>query len=234
MRRGDRTEQPQPPVRVLKPETAITMRQMMEGVVLHGTGSKARLEGYTSGGKTGSAQIFDTAIGHFTHSYNASFMGFAPVTNPAIVVVVTLNGTHGSSGFGGAVAAPVFRIVATEALRVLDVPKDLPDAPPAKTQVASNKEDVNDLAISDLSENPNVLDDEDDAAKTLVAGAMGPQSPGPKVPNFQGKSMRAVLAEAAEMGVTVLPDGSGVARLQTPPPGSPLRQGERIKVVFAR
>ena len=41
------------PVRVIKPETAITMRQMMEGVVLHGTGTAARLDGYTVGGKTG-------------------------------------------------------------------------------------------------------------------------------------------------------------------------------------
>ena len=58
---------------------------------------KARLEGYSVGGKTGSAQIFDFATHHYTHTYNGSFMGFAPVTNPAIVVVVTLNGTHGAA-----------------------------------------------------------------------------------------------------------------------------------------
>ena len=61
LKRGDRTEPVAPPVRILKPETAITMRQMMEGVVLIGTGSRARLAGYSSGGKTGSAQIFDYA-----------------------------------------------------------------------------------------------------------------------------------------------------------------------------
>ena len=59
----------EPPVRILKPETAITMRQLMEGVVLRGTGRQCcRLEGYTSGGKTGSAQIFDRATKHIhTH-----------------------------------------------------------------------------------------------------------------------------------------------------------------------
>ena len=94
------------PHRILKPETAITMRKMMEGVVLVGTGRRyANLQGYSSAGKTGSAQIFDYATGHYTHSYNASFMGFAPVANPAIVVVVTVNGTHGgSAGYGGPVA----------------------------------------------------------------------------------------------------------------------------------
>ncbi len=101
---------------------------MMEGVVLYGTGRLvAKLQGYTSGGKTGSAQIFDTATHHYSHSYNGSFMGFAPVTNPSIVVVATVNGTHGTSGFGGPTAGPVFRAVTTEALRLLDVPKDLPE-----------------------------------------------------------------------------------------------------------
>ena len=80
------------------------MRQMMEGVVLPGgTGTAARLEGYSVGGKTGSAQIFDMATRTYSHNnYNGSFLGFAPLTNPAIVVVVTLNGTHGTAGFGGA------------------------------------------------------------------------------------------------------------------------------------
>ena len=89
LKKGDQVVPPARPVRVVKPETAITMRQMMEGVVLHGTGSRAKVAGYTVGGKTGSAQIFDRAIHHYTHTYNGSFMGIAPVTNPAIVVVVT-------------------------------------------------------------------------------------------------------------------------------------------------
>ena len=53
-------------------------------------------------------------------------------------------------------------------------------------------------------------------------------------PDFRGMTMRAVLAEAAEKGLTILPDGSGVARLQDPPPGAALHPGERIRVQFAR
>ncbi len=133
LKQGDTPTPTDPPKRILKPQTAITMRQMMEGVVIspHGTAHRsARLAGYTSGGKTGTAQIFDLEAHHYTHEYNASFMGFAPVTNPAFIVVVTLNGTAGNAGMGGAAAAPVFKEVATEALRVLDVPKDLPEASP--------------------------------------------------------------------------------------------------------
>jgi cell division protein FtsI (penicillin-binding protein 3) len=120
---------PEKGVSAIAGETAVTMRQMMEGVVLHGTAKGlANLRGYTSGGKTGSAQIFDLKGHVYTHSYNASFLGFAPVANPRIVIAVTLNGTTGgSAGYGGPVAAPVFREVAMAALRILDVPKDVPD-----------------------------------------------------------------------------------------------------------
>ena len=132
----------EPPVRILRPETAITMRQMMEGVVLRGTGrGLANLKGYTSGGKTGSAQIYDAKAHVYTHNYNASFLGFAPVANPQIVIAVTLNHTSGgSAGYGGPVAAPVFREVAMDALRMLDVPKDLPegDLSCAQREVASS------------------------------------------------------------------------------------------------
>jgi cell division protein FtsI (penicillin-binding protein 3) len=215
------------PVRIVKPDTAITMRQMMEGVVLPGgTGyPKARLEGYSVGGKTGSAQIYDVASRHYTHTYNGSFMGFAPLTNPAIVVVVTLNGTHGTAGFGGQAAAPVFHAVATEALRVMDVPRDLPDQTPP-VQLAK-KPEVDDLSIADIgSDQPNILEEGDEDGETAPAG--------PRVPNFRGMTMRAVLATAASQGLTIVPGGSGVARMQSPPPGSLLHEGERIRVQFVR
>src|SRR6202453_127773 len=130
------------PVRVLRPETAITMRSMMEGVVIkpYGTGHKyARLIGYTSAGKTGTAQIYDNRIHQYTHLYNASFMGFAPVTNPRIVIVVTINGTEGTVGYGGPTSAPVFRAVAAAGLRVMDVPKDLPEMLPENSAPADEK-----------------------------------------------------------------------------------------------
>ncbi len=232
LKKGDQVIPPKPPVRILKPETAITMRSMMEGVVVlpYGTGRRAKLAGYTVAGKTGSAQIFDFATRHYTHSYNGSFVGFSPLNNPAIVMVVTLNGTHGSAGFGGAASAPVFHQIATEAMRVLEVPKDLPDEE-SPTLVTRNVS-VDDLAITDAAPGEtNILEDEDDDDQPA---APQPEIPGPKVPDFRGMSLRAALAEAAAKGLTILPDGSGVARVQSPPAGSPLREGERIRVQFAR
>jgi cell division protein FtsI (penicillin-binding protein 3) len=231
LKQGDIPTPTDPPKRILKPETAITMRQMMEGVVIspHGTAHRnARLAGYTSGGKTGTAQIFDLKGHHYTHEYNASFMGFAPVTNPAFIIVVTLNNTVGDAGMGGAAAAPVFKAVATEALRVLDVPKDLPEtsleASPQPEE--TSPDDTYDLAIADLgSSEPNVMEE--------LAGQAAAES-GPKVPNFRGKTMRAVAEEATAMRLPVLLNGSGIARGQAPPAGSVLHDGERVRVIFAR
>ena len=99
---------------------------MMESVVLRGTGTKARLDGYTTGGKTGTAQIVDLKTHTYTHLYNASFMGFSPVNNPRLVAVVTVNGTSGAAGYGGEASGPVFKQVAATALRIRDVPPDMP------------------------------------------------------------------------------------------------------------
>ncbi|MEJ7609340.1 MAG: penicillin-binding protein 2, partial [Bryobacteraceae bacterium] len=186
------------PERVLRPQVANTMRLMMERVVLEGTGKRARLDGYTSGGKTGSAQIYDAKARIYTHRYNGSYMGFAPINNPAIVVVITLNETpSGDRGFGGRVAAPVFREVATAALRLLEVQRDLPDElSPLQLDPSG---DENDLAIAGLSVPPG--EDEDGPSQAEAPPRfIGPELPpqlvgnGPKVPDFHGKSKRDVLS----------------------------------------
>jgi cell division protein FtsI (penicillin-binding protein 3) len=209
---------------VIRPETAITMRQMMEGVVLPGgTGTAARLDGYTAGGKTGSAQIFDQTCKCYTHRYNASFAGFAPLAKPAVVVVVTING---AAVYGGLVAAPVFREVANTALRLLNIPKDLPESPPPRkdTQV-----EVNDLAIAGLgSPDPQLTEPE------LPGRGESLEVWGPKVPDFYGKTLQAVLQESARLGVPVDVTGRGIVRAQAPAAGGILPHGKRVQVQFAR
>jgi len=256
LRRGDKLEPTEPPVRVLKPETVMTMRMMMEGVVLRGTAHlTARLDGYTSAGKTGTAQIFDTKTHHYTHLYNASFMGFTPVTNPRLVILVTVNGTAGDAGMGAAAAAPVFKTIATEALRMLDVPKDIPQELVAATKPAKPEKPVDDdVSIADLG-GPSIMD-EDPSVKQLLADQMRPPAhadedqdeippapatapapvlfAGPVVPDFRGKSLRDVMETASSDGIEVMIEGSGLARAQLPLPGQPLRRGERIRIVFAR
>ncbi len=205
---------------VLSPETVVQMRKMMEHVVLTGTGKSAKIRGYSVGGKTGSAQIYDFKAKAYTHKYHASFMGFTPVNDPRIVTVITLNG---SSKYGGVVAAPVFSDVTAAALRILNIPKDLPDdsrSDPIKGEA------LNDAPFALLSEEKPVEEVEnstDQVTKsTLVA------------PNYMGLTLRAVLEAASEKGFRIDPSGSGLVRSQLPAPGEPVSYGQKIKLRFGR
>ena len=111
--------------RVISTLAAAQMREMMEGIVLYGTGKNAQLNGYSSAGKTGTAQKIDP----ITHLYNkdlhiGSFAGFAPVNNPAIAVAVIIDSPKGQY-YGSDVAAPVFAEVAQQVLEYLGVPHDI-------------------------------------------------------------------------------------------------------------
>jgi cell division protein FtsI (penicillin-binding protein 3) len=227
-----------PPVRVLKPETAATMRAMMQRVVMPGgTAAQLHLVGYSLAGKTGTAQIFDYAHRVYTHRYNASFMGFAPVNDPAILIVVSVSGTTGEAGFGAWAAGPAFQTIATSALRLLDVPRDVPEevealeqkelAEKAKRQGVHEARDVDDDALADLAPAP----EDNESTSADVAGDSGVVA---KVPDFTGKTVQDVMEEAAQSGVQVDLLGDGLARAQQPSPGSVLPAGGHVRVRFAR
>ena len=127
---GEDLPDPLPPGahRVISQMTAAQMRKMMAGVVLYGSGKPAQLNGYSAGGKTGTAQKIDPR----THLYSktmhiASFVGIAPVNNPVISIAVIIdNPQKGPSYYGTAVSAPVFAEVAQNVLEYLGVPHDTP------------------------------------------------------------------------------------------------------------
>jgi cell division protein FtsI (penicillin-binding protein 3) len=140
---------PQNEHRVISAYTAAEMRQMMRAVVLHGTGRKAQLEGYTSAGKTGTAQKVDPATGAYSRTkYVGSFAGFAPINNPAITVAVILDSAVGLHQ-GGQVAAPVFQRVAQQVLEYLHVPHDM--ELPASHQVWLAQQRVKDSDLDETS-----------------------------------------------------------------------------------
>jgi cell division protein FtsI (penicillin-binding protein 3) len=131
--------------RVISSLTAAEMRQMMQGVVLHGTGTKARLIGYSSAGKTGTAQKVDPATHAYSHTkYVATFAGFAPVNNPAITVAVVLDSAVGLHQ-GGQVSAPVFTRITQQVLEYLHTPHDLEIAPSRQALLAQAKANEKDL-----------------------------------------------------------------------------------------
>ena len=274
--------------RVISAMTAAQMRQMMRGVVLHGTGRKAVLEGYTAAGKTGTAQKVDPATGGYSRTkYVGSFAGFAPINNPAVTVAVILDSAVGLHQ-GGQVAAPVFQRVTQQVLEYLHVPHDMQLPPNRQVWLAQNKVKDSDLDesspdhlgsslevadIGPLDSAPRVPAVSQQAPKpsaaqggvvpaALRAKETAPQAPsavslpanitdpaksasnetvvldveqgGIEVPSFIGKSVRNALELAEDSGLELNLVGSGIAREQSPAPGSHVTAGSRVVVKFGR
>lgn len=107
---------------VLSPQTAREIVSILEKAVLEGTGREAMVKGYSAAGKTGTTQIYDPALKCFsTTRHIASFVGFAPIENPQISIIVVLNEPKTDEYYGGQVAAPVFREIVKRALRYLEI-----------------------------------------------------------------------------------------------------------------
>jgi cell division protein FtsI (penicillin-binding protein 3) len=228
--------------RVIRPETAATMRRLMEGVILNGTGRLARLDGWTAAGKTGSAQKIDPATGRYSRTQLiASFTGFAPINDPAVTILVSLDSPVGQHE-GGEVAAPVFKRIAEQVLGYLDVPRDVPLNPKLLEAEYHGKGvkgtgTLEDLSPADLSSQP---DTPEFTAKTpapaqelpgvTVALAEGGDTP---VPDFTGKTMREVTELCLRDELDPVLIGSGLAVDQSPTPGSKVRRGAKISVRFA-
>ncbi len=111
-----------PPAQVISPQTAEKLIDILERVVLEGTGTAAALKGYSVAGKTGTSQIFDPVDKKYSLSrHTASFVGFVPSDKPALSIIVVLFDPGNDAYYGGQVAAPVFREVARAALRILGI-----------------------------------------------------------------------------------------------------------------
>ena len=107
--------------RALSEDTTANLLLMLETVVEQSV-SRARVKGYRVGGKTGTAEIFSDDYSGNVH--NAFFVGIAPISNPRIVTVVVVNEPRGKEYFGGQVAAPIFSLIVSGALRIMGIPPD--------------------------------------------------------------------------------------------------------------
>jgi cell division protein FtsI (penicillin-binding protein 3) len=148
--------------RVVSEMTSAKMRMMMQGIVTEGTGKLAALNGYSSAGKTGTAQKIDVATHTYSHTkLVASFAGFAPVSNPAISIAVVIDTpTAGGEAahYGGAASAPVFADVAQQVLEYLGVPHDQPLKTKKELQIAQ-KEAVDDSPADSTADLSAMFDD---------------------------------------------------------------------------
>lgn len=233
--------QPQPEQhRVIGSDVAIALRGMLEGVTLRGTAKAAQLDGYSAAGKTGTAQKIDPKTRAYSSTkFVASFVGFAPVSNPQVAIIVVIDEPAGAY-HGGDVAAPIFREVAEQILPILGVMPDIEtkSAPDLVAQVDENPERAEKLREEEARAEqerratmPTV--DSNGVRGGEVVYAVGTRR-AMLMPDLRGRSVRDVARTAAQLGLQFEARGEGRALKQTPAAGSEVNTGQTIYVDFGR
>jgi len=190
--------------RPISATTAAIVTEMLRGVVDGGTATKAKLNGISVAGKTGTAQKVDGTTGRYhPRDRISSFIGFFPADAPRFVMLVLIDTPRRGTSYGGLVAAPVFQRVADYAvdkagLRVAPPPIVDPLPPALHAQLAS-------WAPSDTTRG---------------------------MPSFLGLSLREALVQAARAGWDVEVEGSGYVAAQDPPAGADAIQGRQLKLTL--
>ncbi|HLA11312.1 MAG TPA: penicillin-binding protein [Pyrinomonadaceae bacterium] len=222
--------------RVVNETTASALRGMLEGVTLNGTAKQAQLDGYTAAGKTGTAQKIDPKTRAYSHTKHiASFVGFAPVSNPSVVIVVVID-EPGGAYHGGQIAAPVFREIAEQILPDLGVAPDTDFKTPleliaseAGTQTAPAAPVQREAAVEENF--PKVAGRDGKGGDVVYANA---GMRGLLMPNLQGRSVRDVARACQQLGLKLEAKGEGFAFRQSVSPGAEVQPGQIVHVEFAR
>ena len=209
---GKRTPVPHKMIRrTVSAGTAALLTEIMEQVVERGTGTRAKVSGFTAAGKTGTSQkVIDGR--YSTSEYNASFVGFIPSREPAFAIVVVIDSPHGKNlYYGGSVAAPIFQRIAAAALRHQGIPPSIDRAPPV---LAARREDFREQPTAGPAERPAIV--------TLAGRATGSAV---VFPDLRGLGARDALRVLARLGMTARLQGGGVVVEQDPAAGSPIERG---------
>lgn len=203
--------------RAIEPDTAAMLTTMMEGVVDRGTATAAKIDGYPSAGKTGTAhRIVD---GRYSQTdYNASFVGFVPSRRPVYTILVVIDTPRAGTYYGGTVSAPIYKRIAEAALQYAGVPSPVHPAPP-------------------------VLVPSQPAAPSLAPGIKMVKyvsTPAPVVgtpalmPDLRGVSSRQALRDITGVGLAARVSGSGVVVRQFPEAGTPVEPGGWASIELQR
>lgn len=232
----------------VSPQTAAAVSELLRSVVVNGNGNRAEISGYFVAGKTGTAEVPE--VGGYGDDIIASFVGFAPVDDPALAILVILYKPKVESAFGGVLAAPVFKEIMEESLEYLGI---------KRRQEAKQR--------SPLATVPNVINlgRQEAQAKLVQAGffwtmegegtVVTHQTPSPgvrvpaqttvqlffdrsaelddvEVPSVVGLSMLDAADKLASAGLRIKVVGSGIAAQQLPSAGTVVPKGSLVEVQF--
>ncbi len=239
--------------RVIKPETARTVRQMMVEVTKDGgTASTVVVPGFEIAGKTGTAQKIDPVTKAYSHElYVASFVGLVPAEKPEVAIYVLVDEPKGSI-YGGTVAAPAFTEIAAAALAAREVyPKEAADreaflasfskAPAARSPdaISTSPESEKWLESNKIEGVPTDEGGLEVALSAQAQALLGVEEPEPRpvegsgasrAPNFVGLGVMEVLNRSADVRCDPVVHGTGRVVRQKPAHGAPLSPGSSCEV----
>jgi cell division protein FtsI (penicillin-binding protein 3) len=247
---------PVPGHRIISERSANLLKQFLTDVVARGTGKPAQLAGYSSAGKTGTAQKIDPSGAYSKSHYVASFVGFAPIGRPAVTILVAIDSPVGAI-YGTEVAAPVFKSIAEQTLGYMNVPQDIPSP---WLQTSSRKPaGIRGRKLGDLAGNPPKGSEHLQVATPPVQTASFSRIEPPRVsthrepeaagtpptvvldngprvtvPDFSGMAARRVAQECQKLGLELRLLGSGLAVEQNLPAYSQVPPGTRLVVKLSR
>jgi cell division protein FtsI (penicillin-binding protein 3) len=204
--------------RTISPDTAAELTLMMEAVVERGTARTAQIPGYTVAGKTGTAAKLVNRR-YSKSDYNASFVGFVPSRQPALVIIVVIDTPRARGYYGGTVAGPIFKRIAEASLLHLGIGPTI-DAPPP-VLVSRHAGEAAPVASRPVADVPTV----DAALVSLQVGVM---------PDLRGYSARDALRALTRVGATAQLVGHGFVVAQSPDPGQVLEGGHGVLTLERR
>ncbi len=238
--------------RILSVQTAQEMRRMLRSVVDKGTGKEARVNGFTTAGKTGTSKKVDRKTGRYSESrYSATFAGFAPVARtPEIAVVVVMDEPPFGRHHGGQAAAPVFREVVETILPMLGIAPDAPalanDAQVARTTIPEEADPFDGPSSEAVAAERRLAES---GASTAMASPAAPAptpvstasvttvvsgADSPRMPDLRGQGLRSALQKCAELGIRLDATGFGVVATQSLAPGTPVGPGSVCQVKMSQ
>jgi stage V sporulation protein D (sporulation-specific penicillin-binding protein) len=245
---------------VIAPETAQQMRNILEKVVSEGGAMKAAVPGYRFAGKTGTAQKASETGGYESGKYVASMVGFGPLEETPIALLVVLYEPKGLY-YGGEIAAPVFSDIMREIVQYYNI---TPSAKPQAAQIATTGKPSSVIVPNCLQlpavEASRILRDSGLAAKiegngeqvvdivppvgkkVAVGSAVTVYTANPsaiaegetRVPYLRGKTIREAGELLGQAGLSFYPVGSGLGVQQEPAPGAKVRVGSTVTVYFEK
>ncbi len=207
--------------RVISQETSEIIKNIMVGVVEHGTGKKAQLENVYVGGKTGTAQKL--IKGRYSSKYyNSSFIGFFPAEDPQIICLILVDSPE-IGRYGGQVAAPIFRNVAQKILDIdFEIKRSKNKIERGKlinnfmTSVEKENEESDDITLLNYTdENKSVK------KKKILKNVM---------PNLKHKTLREAISILSELNIKYKIEGHGRVVHQSVKRGTPLSKGMKCLI----